>query len=151
MLTDYDVPLVIKITQVDFAAEDQASLFGFWYFASTELPQNVESYLHDLVSEQCCQVEVSGSYAQVIALLNLSQPRPQNVEELRDASMQSEMAVMLDDIEAPRGTAPGLDMSVKMTETRDECASKVRNRRDVVELEIARDWNAVLDLFGGAF
>jgi hypothetical protein len=150
MSDDYQVTLVMLVTEFKLAAGGPGEMFGFWYFNSSQVPAPKtprDGFLPDLLEGRSCQLRVRGSATQIEAIVRTSahvDARPADFSKLRMG-----VTVRLEDVGFPAGKSWGVNVDMRATETAEVIADKVRNRRDEVEMFLAPDWSLEEDLLQG--
>jgi hypothetical protein len=155
MLSDCDMPIGMLAAYVRFSKYEQSELFGFWYFQEMGLPSTRDeklAFFHDLMTERCCQLRLKGSLEQIWEIIEVFGQAggkvPQYPELLDAVKQHGAIRVTFDDLAEAKGTSLELNTLVKVTEPMESVVAKVKNRRDVVELEIEPGWSLLNVMIG---
>jgi hypothetical protein len=104
------------------------------------------------MTERCCQVRLKGSLNQILEIIEDSgqgiskmPPYPKLLDAL---AQHNYIRVTFDDPPEARGTSLELNIPVRVTESMGSVVAKVKNRRDVVALEIEPGWRLLKEMIG---
>jgi len=152
-MTDRDVPIGMLAAYARFSRDEQSEIFGFWYFQEMGLPSTREAkraFFHDLMTGRCCQLSLKGSMDQILEIIEASGQgggKMPPYSSLVDALKQhSTISVTFDDLMEAKGTSLELNLFVRLTEPMESIVAKVKNRRDVVDLEIDSGWSLLTEM-----
>ena len=152
-MTDRDVPIGMLAAYARFSRDEQSEIFGFWYFQEMGLPSTREAkraFFHDLMTGRCCQLSLKGSMDQILEIIEASGQgggKMPPYSSLVDALKQhSTISVTFDDLMEAKGTSLELNLFVLLTDPMESIVAKVKNRRDVVDLEIDSGWSLLTEM-----
>jgi hypothetical protein len=92
-------------------------------------------------------LRVHGSAAQIEAIVRTSDHVDARTADF--SKLRVGVTVRLEDVGFSAGKSWGVNVDIRATETAEDIANKVRNRRDKVELFIAPDWSLEEDSMQG--
>ena len=151
---NHELTIGMLITYANFS-NDKSEIFGFWYFKEMGLPatrDDKRAFFHDLMTDRCCQLSLKGNQSQIRQLIEVmgeaAHKLPSDYLLQEGISQYGSIRVTFDDLGEPQGTSLAVNLPVRVTDPFETVIQKVKNRGDVVELNLESDWNLATELLG---
>ncbi|MBF0431957.1 MAG: hypothetical protein HQK83_11795 [Fibrobacteria bacterium] len=145
------IPLSILVARVSMHNNDNAEIFGFWYWNPPQVPTTVEgmsAFFMDTLSQKSCQTIIKGTAEQVYWLFGWVAGETPDVESqpyyeraMRVSTLDCGQGIVFVDLANPKPDFVPLDCNLDVVISKKELIQQLKSGVDKIELLIHPDWS----------